>query len=446
MSGKFKTDVETPFDYVLESAVVTSIKFNAGAEVELKNVITDLEIYEHIDKPYLTGNLIVVDDSSLYNNVSFSGSEKLTIKISLNGEKTITKSFIIEKTVKNARGNDRSSAVLFHLVEDHGFESTVRNVNKAYSGKPVDVVKKIMTDNLGKEFSDTAIDDAQEPIKVLVPNMTPIAAARWVMNRATTLNGTPYYLFSTFANEKLHVISLDTMLSAQPDTKAYLYSQIATSFSSSSGVDDQAYLIQDYKSKANDEIVSLVHNGFMGSQNYFYDPLIGSFTQKRGTFFDLEKVLDNLKSKEVIRKNQSKLDYVNGYEIDGIPISKYKSKVSTNVVTTNTYSDINNYNQASNLSGHRLKVIAEALRELIVRNVIEVTLPGRNFLNADYHSSIGNQIKMRFLGSDVTGSDAIDTKKSGDYLVYAVKHQFKKERYDVVASCVKLADLNEEPE
>lgn len=448
MASRNKRTAETPFDYVLESAIVSSSKFIEGATIELKNIITDIEIYEHLDKPYLTGNVIIVDDSNVYTSIDFSGSEKLSLKFKLPDDdfNSIEKDFIVEKTIKNARGNDKTSAILFHIIEEHGFNSTLINVNKAYNGKPTEIIKNIIVDNLNKEFSDPIIADAQEPMKVIIPNLTPIEAAKWVRNRASTIDGVPYYLFSTFANSKLHIIGLDQMLSTAPDPKPYIYSQMATAFASSSNVNEQAYIIQNFKSKSNDEIISLVKNGFMGSQNYFYDPLIGSFTENRGTFFDINDILNNLKTRDIIRSNQNSFNYSNNYELNGIRINRLKSRVNTNLVTTNTYSELNNYSQAQNLGKHKLKIISEALREIIVRNSIEIIVPGRNFLNSNYSNTIGNQIKMQFLGTDVNNEDNIDHKKSGDYLIYAVKHQFKAERYDVIASCVKLADLDQELE
>jgi hypothetical protein len=447
MANGFKNNAESPFDYVLERAIITSSRFNEGASVDIKNVITDIEIYEHLDKPYLTGNVLFVDDNNIYNSIDFSGFEKLSLEFSLPDTDSlipIKKDFIIEKTSKNARSNDRASAVLVHIVEEHAFNSSLINVNKAYTGKPVDIIQKIIVDNLNKEFSSPVLPDAQEEIKVLVPNLTPLAAAQWVRDRATTVDGVPYYFFSTLANSKLHIIGLDQMLSVAPDPKPYVYSQIAASIVASLNISEQAHLIQDFKSKSNDEIISLIQKGFMGSQNYFYDPIIGSYID--GAFFNLNAVLTQLIYKDIIRKDQNRLRWSEQYELDGAPITFIKSKVNTNLVTTNTYDDnVNNYSQAATLTEHKLKVISEALREIIVRNSIDVALPGRNFLNGTYSNTIGNQIKMEFLSTDTSGNPDrlrnIDTKKSGSYLIYAIKHHFKKERYDVIASCVKLADL-----
>jgi hypothetical protein len=450
MAGTFKNKAESPHDYVLERALITSPQFVDGASIDIKNVITDIEIFEHLDKPYLTGNIILVDDNNIYNNVNFSGSEKISLKFSLlDPDSTpIEKDFIIEKTIKNARANDKQSALVFHIVEQHAFDSTIINVNKAYSGKPVEIIQSIITDNLGKTFSSPIVLDTQEPIKVLIPNLTPLEAATWIRDRATTIDGAPFYFFSTLANNNLHIIPLDDMLATPPDPKPYVYSQITTSIASSRSIDDQAYLIQEFKSKSNDNIISLVRMGYVGSQNYFYNPITGTPVSNVGSFFNLAEVLNTLKNKDVIRSNQNQFGYASNYEINGISFSQVRSKIRTDITPTNTYVDINNYSEAANVGKHKLKIISEALRELIVRNSIDIALPGRNFLNGRYSNTIGNQIKLRFLATSTatnTNVEQIDTKKSGDYLMYAVKHHFKKERYDVIASCVKLADLNEEP-
>lgn len=445
MANSYKRNSESPFDYTLVKAIITSQKFVEGASVDIKNVITDIEIFEHLDKPYLTGNVLFVDDNNIYNLIDFSGFEKLSLEFELPdaGSASIKKDFIIEKTIKNARANDRTSAVLLHIVEEHAFNSSLINVNKAYTGKPVEIIENIIFDNLNKEISQPILPDAQEVMKVIIPNLTPLAAATWIRNRTTTIDGVPYYLFSTLANSKLHIIGLDQMLLTIPSEKPYVYSQLAASTVASLNVNEQAYLIQDFKSTSNDEIISLVQKGFVGSQNYFYDPVIGSYIT--GAFFNLNRILSNLIAKNIIRQDQNKIGYSENYELNGIPISSLKSKVNTNLITTNTYSDVNNYSQAKTLAEHKLKVISEALRELIVRNTIDVALPGRNFLNGSYSNTIGNQIRLEFLSTDTSGNpdrlSNIDTKKSGNHLIYAMKHHFKKERYDVIASCVKLADL-----
>jgi hypothetical protein len=445
-----KNTTMSAHDYVLQSAIITSSVDTRNATVDIKNIITDIDIYEHLDKPYLTGEILFIDDANVYNYIGFSGAEFIELTFRLPDEETvaITKKFVVEDTIKNARSNDRTSAVLVRIVEVHAFNSSLINVNKSYQGKPVDIVQKIIRDNLGKEFSSPVQADAQSPIKVLIPNMTPLQAARWVNERATTIDGVPYYLFSTLANDKLHIIPLDLMLSTNPDPVPYVYSQITTSLASSKGIEEQARLIQSYTSKSNDEIVSLIQKGLVGAQYNFYNPTIGSEIKNNSVIHNLDDTLQKLKSNQVIKRNQNAITYSNNYKLNETPVSQLKSKVVTKVVMSNVYSSKNSYSEAVDLSQHKLKVINEALRETITRNAIDVILPGRNFLNGRYSNTIGNQITLKFLetaSNASSGEESLeDQKKSGDYLMYAVRHSFKKERYDVIASCVKLADLPRE--
>lgn len=445
-----KNTTMSAHDYVLQSAIITSSVDTRNATVDIKNIITDIDIYEHLDKPYLTGEILFIDDANVYNYIGFSGAEFIELTFRLPDEETvaITKKFVVEDTIKNARSNDRTSAVLVRIVEVHAFNSSLINVNKSYEGKPVDIVQKIIRDNLSKEFSSPVQADAQSPIKVLIPNMTPLQAARWVNERATTIDGVPYYLFSTLANDKLHIIPLDLMLSTNPDPVPYVYSQITTSLASSKGIEEQARLIQSYTSKSNDEIVSLIQKGLVGAQYNFYNPTIGSEIKNNSVIHNLDDTLQKLKSNQIIKRNQNALTYSNNYKLNETPVSQLKSKVVTKVVMSNVYSSKNSYSEAVDLSQHKLKVVNEALRETITRNAIDVILPGRNFLNGRYSNTIGNQITLKFLetaSNASSGEESLeDQKKSGDYLMYAVRHSFKKERYDVIASCVKLADLPRE--
>jgi hypothetical protein len=443
-----KNKTISAFDYVLIKANITSATFSNGSFIDIKNVITDIEIYEHLDKPYLTGTIVFVDDANIYNSVDFTGSEKITLAFSLPDADAvpIEKSFIIQRVMKNIKANDNASVLLVHIIEEHGFNSLLINVNKPYTGKPTTIIQNIITDNLGKEFS-TVDDDDQAAMRVIIPNLTPIEAAIWVRNRAITSTSTPYYFFSTLANDKLHVISLDKMLQITPDTNPYWYSQTVVSSAASQGVDEQSYIIQHYETKNNDDILSMVNKGFVGAKYFYYDSMLGRPGQ--AIKFDIDKVLKEMISNDVIPKNQNKLSYTNAYQLNGKTLNTLESKQITRLVSTDVFSDVNTYTEASNTAKHKQKVVSSAMRQFIGRNAIDIILPGRNFLLGEYSNTIGNQIRLRFLNNSVNTknqNEILDIKKSGDYLMYAVKHTFKKERYDVTATCVKLADLPQEGE
>jgi hypothetical protein len=441
MSAASKTF--SAYDYILQKAIITSSAFNDGAFIDIKNVITDIEIYEHLDKPYLTGNIVFLDDANIYNSVNFTGSEKLTLRFSLPDPEAVAieKDFIIQKVVKNIKTNDNSSVLLINILEEHAFNSLLINVNKPYTGKPTDIIQKIIVDNLGKQFSEVD-DDDQAPMRVIIPNLTPIEAALWVRNRAISSNSTPYYFFSTLANSFLHIIPLDKMLQTQPDPNPYWYSQLATANASATGPDEQSYIIQHYETKNNDDILSMVNLGYVGARYFYYDSMLGR--PGRAIDFDIDQTMQQMVSNDVISKSQNKLSYTTAYELNGKTLNTIQSKKITRLVSTDVFSDVNTYTEAENTAKHKQKIVSGSMRRYIGRNAIDIVVPGRNFLSGEYSNTIGNQIVLRFLNSSISTTDQnekLDIKKSGNYLIYAVKHVFKKERYDIILTCVKLGDL-----
>ena len=68
-----------------------------------------------------------------------------------------------------------------------------------------------------------------------------------------------------------------------------------------------------------------------------------------------------------------------------------------------------------------------------------------NFFKRNNNQSIGNKISLAFAGNmpaDYTTNQdhLIDKKKSGEYLIYAARHQFSGNFYNVNLTCAKLGN------
>ena len=94
--------------------------------VELNRIVSDIEIFEHIEKPYLTARMLLIDDSSFYQDADILGSEsiKIVIRSLEDGASAITKNFFISKIEKVQKIQDNSQVIAFHLVEDIFYFST----------------------------------------------------------------------------------------------------------------------------------------------------------------------------------------------------------------------------------------------------------------------------------------------------------------------------------
>ena len=102
------------------SYAVANIKSNTfDTEFDVRNSIIELDIYENITVPYLTGRILLTDTNSFFNNINFTGTEILEIQlenIEL-GRLALKKEFMMTKIDKSERVNDTTEVFVFELIE-----------------------------------------------------------------------------------------------------------------------------------------------------------------------------------------------------------------------------------------------------------------------------------------------------------------------------------------
>ena len=80
---------------------------------------------------------------------------------------------------------------------------------------------------------------------------------------------------------------------------------------------------------------------------------------------------------------------------------------------------------------------------ILKKNPLTINVKGLEFIKGDAHRTIGNNISVAFQSTHNKAPNLVDEKKSGDYLIYSVRHMFKKtvDTYDVSMNCVKIGNL-----
>lgn len=475
-----KNIANSPKDYVLESVIIEGPNLKDGTSIDVTKTISDIDIYEHLDKPYITGTAVLVDAEGIYSKMGFVGMETLTLKLKLPEDTfpSISKKFYIDRVVRNLRTNDYNTTLVLHLIEDIAFLSKFINVNRNYEGKGYSIIEKIVKEYLDKDLSKPfgvsregqTIDEAeaQDPVRVIIPNMNPLDAAEWIKDRLTTTDASPYYLFSTFANKKIHLMSLRKMLT-QPilnPGNPFNYSQADTSNKTTKSINDQSFTIESYSEKSTDDISELNDKSFVNTSYVFYDVTTATkvYAGYRVNGYDNDNQ---------IKKRWSAYDTIGQRVEKGLafgpnvslqdmypvkaklppkaveqPIELHErpeSNLVTNIFSSGVFLGYKAYNEMKDEAFQLLKVDAKALRNWIVNVPVDITLPGRIFIKGDYHTTIGNKYRVNFLMTDpITGVPSKDLRKSGDYLVYAARHTFSSDSYIVRLTVVKIRDERED--
>ena len=112
---------------------------------------------------------------------------------------------------------------MFSLIDEHAYVSEVQRLRSSYRGTLSDIIAKISAQELDKDIDvsytldadEKIIDSVQTEMRVIVPNLNPIDAMTWLLSRATTKTGSPFYLWSTVHDDNLRLGNLDVMLKQQ---------------------------------------------------------------------------------------------------------------------------------------------------------------------------------------------------------------------------------------
>lgn len=445
-------ELQSSKDYIIEEAFISRGK--ADRVVDVKNNIDNVEIYESLDKPYLTGRLFLRDDFGFFDYMRFSGTERLqlTLRHPKNKTEFITKHFILTSAADSEKVSEFAEMFVFEFIEEIGFLNQNMIISKSYTGNPVEIAQKILADTLNVIALNVSDRPFQREMKVVIPMMHPLQAAQWVLKRATTEEGLPYYMFSTLNDDVLVIKSLkDMMLEATWNQSPFRYSRAFVQGAENPHDERLLYNVDMFKSNNNENTLNFVNAGTITSNYNIFDATTG----RHETFkFDLKAHLDRLVRDQIISRDQvSSFDETFQYEapLTNKRINEHTSKAITRIIYNNTYgTDYKNYYEASNAGELDLDAAALAYRHIIFKNSAEFTLNGVFFLTGT-NFTLGRNIDFVYPKNDgdiadkpqVSEKDLIDIKRSGTYLIYNAAHIFSDGNHTVTCHGAKISNAKD---
>jgi hypothetical protein len=438
------SQIKTTAGYILQSVIINSSRMLEPQD--LVGAVTDIEIFEHMDLPYLTGQLALIDSFRLYDRLDLQGAEYCTIimKQTENSEDIIEKRFVIDKIISNKKANEQVDLLVLHLVEDILFKSNVQNVNKAYSGSPQKIISNISKEWLNKDVNNITSDIFQNKLKVIVPNLSPLESMQWIKNRATTADGFPTYLFSSFTTNDLIYSDLKTMLDRQPINISSPFTYSISNFDREVTPQFRHVPIKEYKIENIENMFNIIADGLVGARHSFYST--HSATSKDYEFDVNKDAMSKVLNTSITTKDQA---FADNFEIDDMLLQKYRSKQISVISESGAYDDgserFKSYDEDNTNTDHSKKIIARALNKFLTKSPITIRIEGAGFIEKKAHYTTGNIVRILFLANRPMVEDVkLDLKKSGDYLIYSAKHSFSSTNYNIHLNCVKLTNFNDD--
>ena len=421
--------------------------------------MTVVEVFEYIEKAYLTGRIMLIDDSSFYENADIQGTERiqLTIVSSEEDSKPIVKTFFMAKVEKIQKVQDNAQTLMIHLVEDIFYLSSLKNVNRHYTGSRSNIIGKIAKNFLNKRVFVTGKD--RSVIEVIVPNLHPLEAMMWLNKKAVSSRGYPFYLYSTFVGDELRMENLGDILqrpalNAGEDDAAFTISSLKAQ--DTMNVTAQRRIIENHQMNSQENLLDLIREGLISSKFEYIDTLTED--TRSIDYNSRTSLFKNLLNDGVLNEKQKNPQIDFAELIEDKTIDKFRPLTCTYIggsmafrdsdtaegFTPFTYNAWNNsYGEYKTAADYKLNVISSTMDAILKKNPLIINLNGLEFIKGDAHRTIGNNISIAVQSTHDQADDKVDRKKSGDYLIYSVRHMFKKtvDKYDVVMNCVKIGNL-----
>ncbi len=420
-------------DYTITSALYKERDTNS-TPIDLQNMIVQFVIYEHIFKPYLTAKFMFMDQHDILGTADHQGGETFEIEFENSEEvgqgRKIRKEFLIDKIESVHKvNNDKDEMVTMHCTEIHALHSSLLNVNRTYFGSVTGMIRRIM-DNYLKVNVKVDGSNINNDLKVLIPNLNPLEACMFLLPRALTLEGMPFYFYSTLGAENLVLKDLGTMLEEDVVNRRnpYIYSKALLSDDTRS--DD--YSIEDFEFDGTEDLLGIIRKGLVGSKFIFHSLLTGV---SDGIEFDVDNdMFQPLKKFNKIGVRNNRYNYAPDYKYDA-PLLGNKAfnqhrprtitEISAGAAFRNYEGDFSDFNEHSNPTLHKSKIISQSVNNFIAKSPLSITVKSREFLKGDDNHTLGRSLRIQFLDSKIDGeAPMLDRKKSGDYLIFATQHMF----------------------
>ncbi len=404
--------------------------------------ITDFVIFEHIDKPYLTGQLSFVDNGGFLEKINFTGTDILEINITDEGSNDkpiniVNRKFVIDKVLKIRTGTaDAINVIDLHITELHGWLDKTINATGVYQGDRQQIIEFILKQWLAPS-QGSSTDPGLALIKengytdalrhyIIPQNTTPLSACMRIRNLDSSITGYPFFLFSALNNVGLRYQSLENILSNNNNI-------ISEPFFWDNATTNGLYGIKSFESHKTYNYAKLLRQGHFSSRNDHRDPTTGG-----SNYFDY--IWSDVSTNYNVPDGADKT----------FPIT------NTHISPRTTFENLGMLSIDSVPEGrdHKEKLFANSLKGILSETSITIGIEeARLFLNESNSSSnprtgqtqstfsnsktLGQKIGIKFNTSE-SGVIREDPIKSGNYFIYATRFIFKRNSGGAVSGSVLL--------
>ena len=206
-------------DFILDGVMIVG---SSGARLNIMDQVQEFHIYQSIDTPYISGNIMIADSAGVAEVLPLLGQERLLFKLRTPSHSSSIDfnnyHAIVYNVEKRFSTSDREHILVLNWTTLEHYKNVRTKISASFKGTISEIVQKIIKDDnyLGSKKPLT-IEPTRNIRKFVIPNLTPFQAINLIKSEAISgVEQSPHFVFfETPAG--FHFRSFDSLLGQRRD-------------------------------------------------------------------------------------------------------------------------------------------------------------------------------------------------------------------------------------
>jgi len=408
-----------------------AIMSSNGKSLDVVNQMRQIEVFEDMFQPFITGTIVLDDSLDLVNYFPFIGEEYLDLEMGTptfeEDTRKIKGKFYIYKMTDRFKHKEKAVLYTLHFISIEALADMNIKFSRAFEGSPAELIEKFISGDDGFRSDKKVVikEPTTNKVKFVTSNWNPSRCIEY-LTKAAQNDVRSNYLF--FENRDGFVFSTpNNLYNVQPIAQNFTYSakdrEISSSGASSKDLNYDYTRIHDYKVPVGFDFIDRVANGMYGSRLTTHDLVTKKYSS---TVYYAPK------------------DFSKHPHLNQFPLWSNRLPASTAAVQivepkhygihngqgdiTNTKNLLSRLSMMKQFDAFKLRIKVSGRTDYTVGQKVTVELPS-----------------MEPAGENDTTQSVKDSMFSGTYLIAAINHNIKPDKHECYMELVKdslIFDLN----
>ena len=260
-------------DFILDGVLIVG---SSGARINVADQVQELNIYESIDTPYISGNILISDSSGIAEALPLLGQERLLFKLRTPSRNSAIDfnnyHAIIYNIEKRFTSSEREHIIVMNWTILEHLKNVRTKISASFKGTISEIVQKIIKSDeyLGSKKPLT-IEPTKNIRKFVIPNLTPFQAINLIKKEAISAGElSPHYVFFD-SPYGFNFRSFDSLLGQKKDLSVQHKKTFRSQPSEQNNPDSNLSTILDWQVDDNANSFLNTRLGMYGSTLFYHD-------------------------------------------------------------------------------------------------------------------------------------------------------------------------------